>query len=259
VGSSRAQLGQATVEAALTLPLALFLVLGGLQVFLTLQARLMAQYAVARAAHVGASNFGDCQRMNHAAILSLMPTFTSFIGPGTPGGSPEEKLANGFAMRRSDHYAGSGNVGDGTPDFGYNGPIVWIYRESPLAADVQGMPTGQLDDFDTPGKASRLEVRMVFWYPLHVPFANWVFARAVMAQWGVEDYVASNPLMTANANVHWAANAGGFSPQAATKQEMLARAQVKQWVFPISVSYTTRMMTPADVRYFGRQNCWPVP
>src|SRR5436190_1258062 len=56
--SRGARRGQATVEAALTVPLALFLVLGGLQVLLSMQARLMAQYAVARATKVGAANFG---------------------------------------------------------------------------------------------------------------------------------------------------------------------------------------------------------
>jgi hypothetical protein len=40
---------------------------------------------------------------------------------------------------------------------------------------------------------------------------------------------------------------------------MRARAAMKQWVLPISVSYTTRMMTPSDIRYFATQNCPPVP
>ena len=39
------QSGQAMVEAALSLPLVVFLVLGTLQLFLMLQARVLAQYA----------------------------------------------------------------------------------------------------------------------------------------------------------------------------------------------------------------------
>jgi len=41
--------GQATVEAALTLPLTVFLVLGTVQMFLLLQARLLTEYAAFRA------------------------------------------------------------------------------------------------------------------------------------------------------------------------------------------------------------------
>jgi hypothetical protein len=245
------------VEAALTLPLTVFLVLGGLQVFLTLQARIMAQYAIARAAHIGSANFGDCDRMTHAAILGVLPTFVSFIGPTQPGATPEEKLANAFSLRRSNKYAGSGNAGDGTYDDGYNGPVVWIWRESPLMADVQANATGQDDTFDMPGQAKRLELKMIYWYPMHIPFANWVLARAVLAQWGVEDYVATNPLISPR-TANWKSN-GGFTPPADVKTEMLTRATQKQYVFPISVSYTLRMMTPADIRYFATQNCPPVP
>jgi hypothetical protein len=252
-----AQSGQATVEAALTLPLALFLMLGGLQVFLTLQARLMAQYAVARAAHVGSANFGDCTRMTHAAILAVLPTFSSFMGPGTPGGTPEEKVANGFAMRRDNKYAGTGTAGDGSPDNGYDGPVVWIFRESPLARDVRNNTGGQDQTFDVPGKSSRLELRLVYWYPLRVPFANWVLAKATLAQWGVEDYVADNPLMPAT-SANWQSDRG-FTPPVTTKTEMRDRVAKRQYVFPITVNYTTKMMTPADGKYFDRQNCKPAP
>jgi hypothetical protein len=92
---------------------------------------------------------------------------------------------------------------------------------------------------------------------MHIPFANWVLARAVVAQWGLEDYVATNPLISPR-TANWKSN-GGFTPPADVKTEMLARTTQKQYVFPISVSYTLRMMTPADIRYFGTQNCPPVP
>src|SRR5688500_7914706 len=67
--------GQAAVEAALTLPLFMFMILGVLQLFLMLQGRVMAEYAVYRAVRAGSVNHGDCEAMKHAAILSLTPTF----------------------------------------------------------------------------------------------------------------------------------------------------------------------------------------
>src|SRR5690348_11066929 len=65
--------GQVAVEAALTMPLFVFLLLGILQLGLTAQARVMAKYAAYRAARVGALNHADPEAIEAAAILHLMP------------------------------------------------------------------------------------------------------------------------------------------------------------------------------------------
>jgi hypothetical protein len=248
--------GQAVVETALSLPLVVFIVLGVVQLFLLLQGRLLAQFAAGRAVHAGAVSFGSCKRMTDAAILSLMPSFHNYLGAAQPGGSVEEKLANAFAARRGNRYAGSGNPRDGSPDTGYNGDIVWLYREQPEAAQIVSLASGQDLDFDQPGLPMRLEVRMIYWFPLRVPFADWVLTRAWLAQWGVLDYTAQNPLLSAQ-RASWRQRSG-FSPEAAIKDELRVRAQRGEYVFPISSTYTMRMMTPAAAQFFQTQNCPPL-
>src|SRR5687768_1168071 len=91
-----AESGQAAVEAAISLPLTLFMVLGALQLFMMLQGRILAHYALARATRVGSVQHGECTPMTHTAIAALMPSYSTFLGSATPGTSRAEKLANGF-------------------------------------------------------------------------------------------------------------------------------------------------------------------
>ncbi|MBI3184498.1 MAG: pilus assembly protein [Myxococcales bacterium] len=250
--SGKGESGQAAVEAALTLPLAVFMILGTLQLFLMLQARVMAQYAAFRATRAGSVNHGDCQRMTHAAIGALLPTFSSYLG--AQSGSAGQMLGNAFAARANNQYSGGG-----TPlrDMNFNGPIVWIFREAPLQGTVQAFPDGQDKNFDQPDNPiMRLEVRMVYWYPMKIPFADWVMARIAMAQWGIRDYTAQNPYMVRQ-TASWTTESPG--PDAMVKAEMEARYDMGQYVFPIETTYTMRMMTPAKAVYFQTQNCPPLP
>jgi len=249
--------GQAAVEAALTLPLTLFLVLGTLQLGLLLQARVLTQYAAFRATRAGSVAQGDCTRMVDAAVAALVPAFASYLGPGQSGATPAQKLVGAWALRRTNRYAGSGTVGDGSADRGYDGPVVWIFREQPQAAQVRALPFGQDVDFDAPGNLMRLEVRLVFWAPLRIPFADWVFTRMVMAQWGMQDYRAVNPLLPTQ-TAAWTSSQG-FAPETLVAQELAQRAGRRQYVFPIQATYTMRMMTPARAAFFQSQHCAPVP
>jgi len=248
--------GQAAVESALTLPLLVFMILGTLQLFMLFQGRVMTQYAAYRATRAGSVNHGDCIRMKHAAIAALLPTFVSFLGAGTAGGSAGAKLGNAFQLRQNNRYSGSGTPYDGSSDNGLNGPIVWIFREAPNAGAMRALAGGQDRDFDQPGTPiRRLEVRLVYWMPLRIPFADWVMTRIVLAQWGVMDYTAQNPMMqTQQAN--WTSS-GAFSPDTAVKNEMAARYAMKQYVFPIQATSTMRMMTPAKANYWVTQDCIP--
>lgn len=247
------------VEAALTLPLVVFLLLGTLQLFLMLQARVLAHYAVFRATRAGAVGYGDCERMTHAAILALLPSFHSFLGNGVGGhgggANAPARLAAAFAARRDNHYAGGANAGrnlDGVHD----GSIVWIYRH--IAGG--GVPSPQDRDFDEPGHLRQLELRMIYWYPLRIPFANWVMSRMFLAQLGIENYTAANPLLQAERNANW--NSGEFTDplqlSGALRDEMLRRFQAQQYVFPIETTFTMRMMTPLKSRYFPTPHCPPV-
>jgi hypothetical protein len=244
------QSGQAMVEAALTLPLVVFLVLGTLQLFLMMQARVLAHYAVFRATRAGSVGYGDCERMTHSAILSLLPSFHSYLGRATPGTGPAQKLAAAFAARRDNRYSAG-------IDNGHDGSIVWIYRH------IEGGGVGSPQDrgFDEPGHLRQLEVRMIYWFPLRIPFANWVMSRMFMAHLGIEDYTAANPLILAERNANWnrGETTSPFTLAGDLSTEMLNRYNRAQYVFPIETTFTMRMMTPLKSRFFPSPNCPPVP
>ena len=237
------------VEAALTLPLVVFLILGTLQLFLMLQARVLAHYAVFRATRAGAVGYGDCQRMTHAAILALLPSFHSFLGGQGGGGGGPAKLAAAFEARRFNRYSASR---DGVHD----GTIVWINRQ------IEGgdPPKREQDrNFDQPGHLRQLEVRMVYWYPLRIPFANWVMSRMFLAQMNLEAYTAANPLILAERNANWNSGefTGSFELAGDVGAELLSRVRRQQYAFPIETTFTMRMMTPLKARFMSskNQNC----
>jgi hypothetical protein len=252
-GRHRGQRGQAAVEAALTLPLTIFLMLGTLQLFLVLQGRIMAEYAAFRAVRSGSVNHGNCTAMTHAAILALLPTFDSFLGAdGT--GSPGQRLAQSFDTYKDNQYRRRRGRGRGGGNQS-QGPLVWIIRESPLRGDVPNPEDSNFDQPDSPNR--RLEVRLVYWYPLRIPFADWVISRMVLARWGWRDYEAQNPLLLTE-RARWGATAiSNLEEQ--IRVEVLRRLARRQYVLPIHASASLRMMTPVRFRFFQSQNCSPAP
>ncbi len=252
----RRESGQAAVETALTLPLVLFVLLGSMQLFLLSQARLLAQYGVFQATRVGSLNHGACTPMTHAALLSVLPAVHSFLGDETlPGTTPGERLGEAFGRFRHNHYLGYRGPGwDGAG--AESEALVWLVREqpTPTAADVSA--------FDQPlpradrREPLRLEVRMVFWAPLRIPFADWVFSRIAAARLGLESYTNQNPLMlTQGAN--WELDSRQ-SLEAQTEAELRRRLARGHYMFPIEVSSTMRMMTPPRLSEFAEAGC-PAP
>lgn len=239
------------VESALTLPLVVFLLLGALQLFLMMQGRVMAEYAAFRATRVGSTNHGQCGRMLHAALLTVLPTIESFMvpGPGTPG----QKLAAAFRRRASNQY--NDVYSDGGRANAYGGAILWLGRARPLLAEI---PPEQDRDFDQPEASAplTLETRLVFWFPLRVPFANWVMSTMMLAHFGLRAYTAQNPLMLPE-TARWVGS--GARLEAAIADELRARHDTREYVFPISASAAMRMMSPAKRSNFATQNCPPAP
>ncbi len=193
-----AESGQAAVETALTMPLALFMVLGTLQLFMLLQGRLFAEHAAYSAARVGVVRHGDCTAMTHAAIAALLPSFTSYLGEATAGSSPSEKLATAFALRTRNKPFD--NQYDPAADDPHSGAVVWIFRPSPRVGQVRAQSEDDFDDPDTAGY--RLELKVVYWYPLRIPFANWVMATMYRAYFGLGDYTEADFLGEAAGTVH---------------------------------------------------------
>lgn len=266
-GASRSsESGQAVVESALTLPLVVFLILGTLQLFMMMHARVLTQYAAYRATRAGSVNHGNCERMTHAAILSLMPAIESFAGSAA---GADDGLADAFARHGlGNQYNYVQLISDGGNALNYNGTIVWLARR--LGPRQPNWDNGQDTSFDQPsGQPTRLETRLVFWYPMRIPFANWVMSKIFLASFGLDTYAAVNPLMpvqtAGTTGEDWAMTSGGYSPDALIGAEMLRRNQAKEFVFPIQATYTMRMMTPAKRINFpglnaaGVSNCAPTP
>ncbi len=244
--SRQAQSGQASVEAALSLPLMVFLMLGTLQLFLMLQARILSEYAAFRAVRSGSVKHGDCTAMTHAAVLALMPSYHSFLGG--PGGSPGQKLGNAFGKYKDNVYRTSAR---GLP---VEGALVWILRDSPLAGAV---PREDLnfDQADSPNV--RLEIRLVYWYPLRIPFANWVISRLTLSRWGLQDYMAADPLAPVK-RANWKTE-NPTTLEAALRDELMRRVSAGFYSLPIHASASLRMMTPVRQSHFPTQNCAPAP
>jgi len=251
--------GQAAVEAALTLPLTVFLILGTIQLFMMLQGRIMAEYAAFEAVRAGSRHHGDCVPMMHAGLAALLPNIVPYLGRGTGGGSPAQKLATAWRER-----IGSPNNPD--PKFasidGSNagGTIFWLVREQPLTNRV---PSPEDVDFDAPqnnGGGMRLEVRLIYWFPLKIPFADWVMSRMFLAHFGLQDYNFTNPLNPAEKYAGWTSvNGPPIRLDADIRNEFQSRVMSGKYVFPIQATYGMRMMTPARREFFQQQNCAPAP
>jgi hypothetical protein len=242
------------VESALTLPLALFMVLGLLQLFMLLQARIMAQYAAYKAVRAGSLNYAECGPMEDAAIAAFLPTITAF--PTTTPALAAASFAAEFGARSNNRYN----------DDGFTGPIVEIVRENPLAGSLNALPGAYDYDFDAPqavlnDNTARLEARFIFWYRLKIPFADWVMGRMFLAYFGIKAFKSGNPLMlTQKAN--WTGETTIFDegdwPHGSITSNMSAAAAAGHYIFPIKVNAVMKMMTPAGAASFPNgQGCLP--
>ncbi len=256
--SNRRESGQAAVESAIVLPLVVFLILGTMQLFMMLQARIMAEYGAYRATRAGSINHGNCDAMNHAAIASVLPTFTRT--------NDLDSLVAAFDVRKDNRF-GPTTLSNGK-DIS-NEAVVWIFREAPLAADV-GDPEDLNFDSAFGRGPMRLETRVVLWFPLRIPFADWVITRMMLAHYGMKGYNSSdgiiNPLSPAQL-ADWPSSLGYTPPPAEMSAYAHARvvekfqelAEAGKYLFPIQATHTMRMMTPAKLANFSPQNCPPTP
>jgi len=217
--------GQAALESALTLPLVTFLFLGLLQMLHAMQGRAMAEYAASRAVRVGSTNHASCRRMMDATVLALLPSFSSFARAGS---DPAENLAAAFLKhgvqnkwRYDDEYSKGGGK------LRFVGDIVWLRRDFSKS-------TAYADElnFDQPGPPQTMRVQMIYWFPMKIPFANWVISKMVLG------YVGVNPLLSGR-KATWAG-----APLNGLAGAVAARAAAGETVLPIVTEASMRMMSP---------------
>lgn len=241
--------GQAAIESAIALPLTIFLILGALQLFLLQQSRLAAQYAAYQATRVGSLSHGACTPMLHAALLTLLPNFHSFLGDKSLAGTPAQKLGAAFLRAKENHYGGF-QWGTWKSPGAIDEAIVWVFREgrAPVASDVTA--------FDQPlsgGEPFRLEIRLVYWAPLRIPFADWMYARIAAARMNILPYTNYDPLVPTRKTNDW--SGGTYSLESKLASEFRKRLVAGHYVYPITTSSTMRMMTPPRLSEFTQQDC----
>lgn len=249
--------GQAAVESALTLPLVVFCFLGFLQLGALMNARVLAQYAVWKAARAGAIEQGSCRAIVHTALAVLMPAI-SRVDTST-------RLADQFALRKNNAY-------NPMSDGGHDGQIFEVVRERPLASEIALVPGDGEDlffdqpvggDLNTRAEPLRLELRAVFWFRMRIPFANWVISRILQAHYGIQDYAAQNPLMISQ-TAKWKSDnvqltrVGDDWPGGPLEDSMSGWAANRQYLLPIRVTATLRMLSAARVDFFANGKACPL-
>ncbi len=145
--------GQAAVETAIVTPLMVFFILGTIQLTLMHQASLMLEYAAFNAARSGAVWNMDRDRMNRAAVISLLPTMRpvrNFVDVGVGYLTAEVKSQVTEAL------------------LGVR--LINVDVISPKKADFARKPEIEFDSGNR--QKTQLTIRVVYFYELQIPFAN---------------------------------------------------------------------------------------
>ncbi|NMO22360.1 pilus assembly protein [Pyxidicoccus fallax] len=174
-----AQSGQAAVEAAIVLPLFVFLILGILQLGLMHQARLMTKYAAYKAVRAGSLHNAKVEVMEKAALAVLMPMVSSRTGGADgfevirPVGSSQEfetkwnEVGNNQMAGVGLKYAEVTICGPTQEDIPANSP------EFDFDDPKNTAPTGWRQSHRT-----KLRIQVTFNYRMVIPFADWVIYQA---------------------------------------------------------------------------------
>jgi hypothetical protein len=165
--------GASLVETALTLPLFVFLVAGTLQLAMIQHAAVMTEYAAFQAARAGIVHRAQTAPMQRAACQSLLPTLA---------GSIYGRTANDVAVEGRllpDDTAGWRGLADA---------FCTDPTQNPLGLQVLRVQSnrGRLsqNDFDAIEGGppnTLLTVRVLYFYPMHIPFVNGLIQAAAFA------------------------------------------------------------------------------
>lgn len=260
--------GQAAVEAALIVPMMVFLMLGIIQLGMMQQARIMTEYAAYRAVRSGIVNHGSCKLMRQAAIVAVLPT----LGPpvwnplGVKGRT--DNLVD--ALKLYHMYTKLGTDMDPHYPLGFAPPkmvpIVKVDVLNPKKSQLTGLFNSygvwsatknrtykeeiDYDDVrnDTVINANLLTLRLTYHYNMRVPFANkMIHAWFMAAEWiryahGVTfDNKTVMGVSESTALETKGAGRGGYYPQFA----LLAKGWNGKQMFliPFTATYSMRMQS----------------
>ena len=199
IGRTGGAEGQAAVETAIVLPLMTFLVLGMLQLTMVQHARLMTEYAAFNAARAGIVWNGNQCMMRRAAVVSLLPTLqaTDTLTGGSLLGKSRPGLFQTWAEAQILVEA-TGAISGVLRNLGITDPAVTLidvevlnpkttkyFKDGKeLEFDAVAGWYDKGDDFSKKGEMrddAVLTVRVLYLYPMKIPFANWSLFVSYMA------------------------------------------------------------------------------
>lgn len=229
--------GQAAVESALVLPLAVFIILGLLQMGMIQQARLFADYAAYRGARAASLEMGDC----HAVIRSELAALTPMLGR-----SDDLRTWKATFQRAVNRQPGPpqdpGALANSRPD-----PYVINFWEIEHPNWLDSHPIDE--PVSREGDIAHIHLRLFFLYELKIPFVNWVLGRMYLAQFGFGGYGGKvDPLHPTTLAQDPARLANWEYAQVGAAVREYSRLDPPRYVVPLYASWSMRMFSRAFAR-----------
>lgn len=169
------------VEAALVLPLYVFLILGTMQLMLAYQARLLTKYAAYKAVRAGALHNGKVSEMEKAALAALLPVLSH--QQASIRSETIEPIKDVSSYRQKWSWAKDNKMTDAN-----NMKLAQVTICGPLKGDVSGNEL----DFDDPAtgfgtgwkdsERTKLRIQLTLNYRMPIPFANVIIHAIARAQ-----------------------------------------------------------------------------
>lgn len=266
------------VEAAIVMPLMVFVILGVVQLTMIQHARIMTEYAAYNAARAGIVWNGDPWVMENAAIISLLPTYEGLgdeMGLSDPGRMMSAIAARGLLYQVNRRLDGWALEMFGGPlssairrAFGGDGPdVVEVTVLNPTRDSFGGERELDFDDIGTDERAERLReanrltIRVRYLYIMRVPFANWVMHQAWLSQRaGITLYGAIwNPQREAVGETGFGAEdveatyediGAGLSGDDPIIRDVARAGREGVYVIPLYATYTMRMQSNLFLMHF---------
>lgn len=237
-GSNR-ESGQAAVEAALTIPLFMFVLLGTLQLALMHQARLLTKYAAYKAVRVGALTSVDMGRMERAALAVLLPTIRRPFSPVVHKTTSGVEFSTGFAQVMPNLMPEGGikyveiRVCSPTKEL-LGGGDEFDFDDENKTGSTSARQSGSMQqqgwkDFDR----GRLSIQVTYNYRMIIPFADMMLY-----------YIATGQ---ERADLMWTFRLGKQDPQVQQQAQLASKyntmASQGLYVLPIRANYLMRMQS----------------